>query len=294
MLDRKDLRATSRLNGVALWSTVTLCLNGAVFVMLGLEMRQVLQRVDGYSRWDLLGYVVLLTLTLLALRLIWTLLLVWLSSRNRAAGGEVVPNFTMLVVTVLCGVRGSLALSAALAPLLAASGAAMPGRDVAIFLAAGTIAMSLLTSGLVMQFLKFDRTADASAVLSLPRVHVAIAKAALKVIDDDRLTAVSAKVHEWAATWKRLYESRIAAMDSTDGRVSAVHRRDLAAQRELSMKVLLAQRHELVRLQNEGALTYAVLQEVEVDLDLAAIALDKLEWRGAGGSPHLPHTFRRS
>ncbi len=55
MLDRKHLRASTRLNGTALWSTATLRLNGAVFVMLGLEMRQVMRSVDGYSRWTLLG-----------------------------------------------------------------------------------------------------------------------------------------------------------------------------------------------------------------------------------------------
>ncbi len=47
------------------------------------------------------------------------------------------------------------------------------------------------------------------------------------------------------------------------------------------MNVLLAQRRELSRLHDEGSLTHAVLQEIEVDLDLAEMALDKLEWRGA-------------
>ena len=48
------------------------------------------------------------------------------------------------------------------------------------------------------------------------------------------------------------------------------------------MNVLLAQRRELVRLQSAGALGHAVLQEVEVELDLAEITLDKLEWKQAG------------
>ncbi len=282
VLDRKHLRASTRLNGVALWSTVTLTLNGAVFVMLGLEMRQVLQRVDGYSRWTLLGYVALLTLTLFAVRLLWTLLLAWWSRRSRAVANESLPSFTMLVVTVLCGVRGSLALSAALAiPLLTAAGTAMPGRDVAIFLAAGTIAATLLLSGVVTPFLKIRSTADEAAFLTPTNVHMAIARVALKVIDEDPLNAVSSKVREWASTWKRLYESRVAALDSTNSEACAVHHRDLAAQRSLSMNVLLAQRRELSRLHDSGVLSHAVLQEVEVELDLAEIALDKLEWRGA-------------
>ncbi len=173
VLDRRHLRASTRLNGIALWSTVTLTLNGAVFVMLGLEMRQVLQRVDGYSRWTLLGYVALLTVTLFAIRLAWTMLLAWWTSRRRTTTDDSPPNFTMLVVIVLCGVRGSLALSAALAiPLLTAAGTAMPGRDLAIFLAAGTIAATLLLSGLVMPFLKVRSAADdARGVDGAPGSH---------------------------------------------------------------------------------------------------------------------------
>lgn len=110
---------------------------------------------------------------------------------------------------------------------------------------------------------------------------MAIARVALKAIDDDPLNAVSSKVREWASTWKRLYESRLAASDSTDLEGSAVHQRDLAAQRGLSMNVLLAQRRELARLHDSGALSHAVLQEVEVELNLAEIALDKLDRRVA-------------
>ena len=124
VLDHRHLRATTRLNGVALWSMVTLVLNGAVFVMLGLEMPQVLQRVEGYSRWHLLGYVALLTLAVFAVRLVWTLLLAWWSRRRQSDAGEGLPNFGLVMVAVLCGVRGSLALSATLSiPLFTAAGA---------------------------------------------------------------------------------------------------------------------------------------------------------------------------
>ncbi len=282
MLDRRHLRATTRLNGIALWSTVTLALNGAVFVMLGLVMRQVLHRVEGYSRWDLLGYVTLLTAALFAVRLGWAALMAFWSSRRQPAGGEGPPGFKMLLVTVLCGVRGSLALSATLSiPLLTDAGSSMPGRDLAVFMAAATVAATLLLSGVVMPFIKVRPTGSEAAFLTAPDVHLAIARIALRVIDDMRLTAISTKVGEWATTWRRLYESRVAALDTTDHGTGAVNRRDLAAQRELSMQVLLAQRRELIRLHDAGAVSHAVLQEVETELDLAEIALDKLDWRSA-------------
>ncbi len=45
------------------------------------------------------------------------------------------------------------------------------------------------------------------------------------------------------------------------------------------MNVLSAQRRRLVRLQKAGVLEPAVMQEIEIDLDLAEIALDRLDWR---------------
>lgn len=281
VLDRKHLRASTRLNGLALWSTVTLTLNGAVFVMLGLVMRQVLHRVDGYSRLYLLGYVALLTLTLFALRMGWTLLMAWWSSRNKASGDASLTSFKVLFLTVMCGVRGSLALSATLSiPLLTTEGAAIPGRDLAIFLAATTIAATLLLSGLAMPFLKVSADPQ-TARLTTPGVHLAIAHVALKVIEDERLKAASAKVREWATTWKRLYESRVAALDRTGHATCEVHRHELSAQRQLSMNVLHAQRRELGRLLEAGAVSHTVMQEVEVELDLAEIALEKLDCRSA-------------
>jgi CPA1 family monovalent cation:H+ antiporter len=281
VLDRKHLRASTRLNGLALWSTVTLTLNGAVFVMMGLVMRQVLHRVEGHSGWHLLGHVVLLTLTLFALRLVWTLLMAWWSARLRARGEVGLGSFKMVFLTVICGVRGSLALSAILSmPLVTHAGAAMPGRDLAVFLTAATIAATLLLSGVVMPFL--TPKADASDQhLSTPAVHLAISHVALKVIEEERLKTASAKVREWAMAWHRLYESRVAALERTGQAMRDRHQRDLSAQRALSLSVLQAQRLELDRLKSAGAVSHAVVQAVEVDLDLAEIALDKLDWGGA-------------
>lgn len=111
----------------------------------------------------------------------------------------------------------------------------MPGRDLAIFLAATTIAATLLLSGLAMPFLKVAADPE-TARLTTPGVHLAIAHVALKVIEDERLKAASAKVREWAVTWKRLYESRVAALDRAGPVTCELHQRELSAQRQLSME----------------------------------------------------------
>ena len=43
------------------------------------------------------------------------------------------------------------------------------------------------------------------------------------------------------------------------------------------MNVLSAQRHELLRLQKAGVLEHAVMQQIAVELDLAELALGRLD-----------------
>ncbi len=277
-LDRGHQNATTRLHSDALWSNVTFSLNGAMFVMLGLEMRQVLTRVEGYTWPRLLGYVLLLTLCLFAVRLVWTLLMAWRARRHPSSSGESLSHFGTVIVTVLCGVRGSLALSAALAiPFVTADNTAMPGRDLAVFLAAGTIAATLLLSGLILPWLQIRRSHDDTGLLSARHARKAIASAALRVMHGEPLASTSPRIGEWATTLRRMYESRLVALDDVDGEAGNTHRQYLAAQRTLSMHVLLAQRHELARLRQDGHLTHAVMREVEIELDVAELALHALE-----------------
>ncbi len=45
------------------------------------------------------------------------------------------------------------------------------------------------------------------------------------------------------------------------------------------MNVLSAQRRRLARLQKAGVLEHDIMREIEIELDLAEIALDRLDWR---------------
>lgn len=221
----------------------------------------------------------LLTFTLFAVRLVWTLVLDWRTRHPRQGAAEKPPGLAMLLVPVLCGVRGSLALSATLSiPLFTATGAAMPGRDLAVFLAASTIATTLLLSGLLLPFLNIGARVDATPMPTMQSARVAIARAAMRVIDAIPLETVSTQLREWAMTMRHLNESRIAASQSSEN-TSKSHIGELTAQRELSMRILGAQRQELRRMQKEDGVSQAIVQEFEVEFDLAEIALSRLEWK---------------
>ena len=228
LLDRRHLRASTRLNGVALWRTVTLTLNGAVFVMMGLVMRQVLHRVEGHSRWDLLGIVALLTLTLFALRMGWTALMAAWSGRSAAGGDgsafELPGGDRALRRARIAGTQRD---------------AVDPAADRRRRGHAGARSGCLHRGGHHRCDAAAQRPGHALAAgraggrrarrTSAPRACTWPSPAwRCRSIDGERLEAVSTRARDWAATWERLYESRIAALDPSDAGASDAHRCDLA------------------------------------------------------------------
>jgi Na+/H+ antiporter len=134
------------------WTMLAFLLNGALFVVLGLQLPAIIRAVppaltSSHWFWQPLGVVVALTLCLIVLRLLWITVAIALShiivrrlrlqpiqttARTRLAGS-------------IAGVRGAVTLAGVLSlPVLALDGSPFPGRDVAIFLAAGVILLWLV------------------------------------------------------------------------------------------------------------------------------------------------------
>jgi CPA1 family monovalent cation:H+ antiporter len=151
--------ATTRVRRAAVWDTAQFTLNGLVFVLLGEQLPDI---ADGALRaigpgkldpWWLFGNALAISLALTLLRFIW----VWVSLRltllNARLQGQQVytPNFRLVVATSLAGVRGALTLAGIMTlPLTLPSGEHFPGRNLAIFLAASAIVVSLLLASLVL------------------------------------------------------------------------------------------------------------------------------------------------
>src|SRR5690606_15959997 len=127
-------------------------LNGIIFVLLGEQLPRMLRRLpeavsaSGNDVWHLLGYVVVITLALGALRFAWVWLAVRVTVFRATLRGEaaVVPQNRLLAIIATAGVRGAITLAGVLTlPLLMPDGTPFPARDAAIFLAMGVILLSL-------------------------------------------------------------------------------------------------------------------------------------------------------
>ena len=152
--------ATTRVQRTAVWDTARFALNGLMFVLLGEQLPDILSRaaisvqeVGRQSSFWLVIYALAITVILAALRYAW----VWVSLRlaffNARRGGNEpgAPDTRVVMVMSLSGVRGAITLAGVLSlPLLLPDGQPFPARDVAIFLAAMVILISLIASSVLL------------------------------------------------------------------------------------------------------------------------------------------------
>jgi CPA1 family monovalent cation:H+ antiporter len=276
--------AVTRVRRSAVWDTVQFAANGIIFVLLGEQLPQIITgaaqvvRETGHHEpvW-LLIYVVAINCALAALRFLW----VWTSLRftlfRAALKGQkpVVPSWRLVAATSLAGVRGTITLAGVLTlPLTMYDGSAFPARDLAIFLAAGVIIVSLIAASLSLPYLLqgLKLPPEPSQQEEEDRARVAAAEAAIQAIeqaqhdmgegrgDTDLYADAGARIME-------LYRQRIDGRSKT-GEERALARRMDEIERKLRLAGLRAERTELYRIARSHKLSDETARRLVREIDL--------------------------
>ncbi len=145
--------SATRLQGIFFWDLIIYLIEGFVFLVVGLQARTLLSRIEGYSLRDLLAAVALTTVIVVAARFVWVFPAIylprWLSPS--LAKRDPSPPWQWAFVLGFVGVRGVVSLAAALAiPLLTAGGERFPYRDHILFITFGVIIITLVAQGLAL------------------------------------------------------------------------------------------------------------------------------------------------
>ena len=161
----------TRMRRSAIWDTVQFTLNGAIFVLLGEQLpfiftgaMDVVAQTGHQSVLWLLLYALVICVVLIVLRFVWVFVSInatyWLKHQHRLALTQ--PNVRDMLVVSLGGVRGAITLAGVMTlPLMMPNGDDFPARDLAIFLAAAVIIISLLTASISLPILLKDVHAEA-------------------------------------------------------------------------------------------------------------------------------------
>ncbi len=140
-----------------IWTMIAYILNGVIFLLLGLTLPGATQAIfidDAINNWRLLGYVSLIGLVILGIRLVWTLFFNWFDHRFLRKDEQRPPSFKRDLITTLVGVRGTITMVGVLSlPFLTDAGIAFPERSLIIFLAAGVIIFTLVLATIALPLL---------------------------------------------------------------------------------------------------------------------------------------------
>ncbi|MEU1973435.1 Na+/H+ antiporter [Microbacterium sp. NPDC019599] len=178
--------ARSRRQAVAAWPFGVYLLNGALFVLIGIEVEHVIFEISPRE----IGWLTLMTIavwvSLLLVRYLFQLLFAPFTRPSAAAGVHGSPHRARVVSTI-AGFRGAVSLAIALSvPLTTDTGEPLAGRDAIVFVTAGVIVLSLLVQGpLLPMVVRWARLpADDAAIDELELAQRAVSGAALAALDD--------------------------------------------------------------------------------------------------------------
>ncbi|MFD6697602.1 MULTISPECIES: Na+/H+ antiporter [unclassified Microbacterium] len=178
--------AQSRRQAESAWPFGVFLLNGALFVLIGLEVQYVVHQISAGA----IGRLVLVTLVvwvaLLVVRYLFQLLSVPFYQRTGPRPPRGV-RARSRVLSTFAGMRGAVSLAIALSvPAGAVAGGELDGRDEIVFVTAGVILLSLLVQGtLLTAIVRWARIpADQGEVEEYELAERTISGAALSALDD--------------------------------------------------------------------------------------------------------------
>ncbi|MEP9376533.1 Na+/H+ antiporter [Aquabacter sp. CN5-332] len=279
-----QIAPVSRISRKVVWDAIQFTATGIIFVLLGEQLPQIAMRaarvvLEAHQRdvgWLLL-YVVAITLALAVLRFLWVWVtlrftLSWRKSRRRPEGG---PSWRLIAAMSLAGVRGAVTLAGILTlPLVLPDGSPFPARDLAIFLAAGVIIVSLVAASCALPYLMRG--------VELPRAHprrkeeirarIAAAEAAILAIEQAQRELKGPEAQdplyaEVGADLIRQYQRRIDG-HAGSGKEAERIRRAAEIERELHLAAVRAERDSLYQAARAHRIsdneTRRLVQEVDL------------------------------
>ncbi|AEA62241.1 MULTISPECIES: Na+/H+ antiporter [Burkholderia] len=283
----------ARVRAESTWSMIEFVFNGMVFIMLGLQMPQIIGRalLSAHHESDalvaaMIGYVLAMMAALYLIRFAWVWLLRWFASKRAARRGMTGSwaGFRTVALMTVGGVRGAITLAGVLSlPVALGDGTPLAGRDTAIFIASGVILGSLLVAvfGLPL-LLRGLRTTPNPHAHEERAARAAAAQAAIRAIDatHDTLTetldeADAARCADLTARVMDLYRRRLVSLDDADDAATLRAEAKQAEKMELQMKIaaVRAERAALYRMRAEQKINDETLGKLMREVDLSETAL---------------------
>jgi CPA1 family monovalent cation:H+ antiporter len=296
-------RPETRIQNTAMWSMVTFVLESLVFILVGLELPDVMRALAGYSMTTLLKEAAVVCASVIVIRVIWILPTTYIGRRiDRWIRGdhEPLPSWRTVFFVAWTGIRGGDSLVIALAlPLTIASGAPFPARAQIVFITFAVILVTLVVQGptLAPMARLLGLRQDGRAQDEEAHARLVSAESGLSVLDSPAMAATTPqpevvrylrqrhrqRARRWASHEARRglhhgdgqdHDHPFAAPSHDAGLLDD---RRAAEYRRIRGAMIKAEEKSLLDLRDRGVIGDDVMRRLLRELDLERILLDSPE-----------------
>jgi CPA1 family monovalent cation:H+ antiporter len=262
----------ARLLAGSVWELMIFLLNAFAFLLIGLELREIVGD-PGFARREL-GIGVAISLLVIVVRLVWTYAATYLPRLifpgiNRREGK---PGWNYIFIIGWSGMRGIVSLAAALAVPLH-----FPARNEILFFTFCVIFATLVGQGLsLIPLLKLLKISGDDLEDRELEVRIAALEAGIQRLRS--LESEFASTEEWEVEGRLVgeYQYRIAHLQAhRDDRASEfpLEIKNVALDHKLQEAALTGERSEVLRMRAAGEIPDEIYRKIEYDLDLAQARL---------------------
>ncbi len=270
--------ARVRLQANLTWDIVDFVINSALFVLVGLQLRTIVESLSGYSTGTLLGWALAIAGVTVLTRIVWFFTVPYLVralDRRPSQRERRTPARNRFLLGWI-GMRGAVSLAAALSiPLTTNNGVPFPDRDLIQFLTFGVIFVTLVVQGLSLPtVIRRLHISDAGAAETEElRARLVATKAALAQID--ALAQEDWTRDETMERMRAVYEYRKRRLAARAGKIEDDGYEDRSMQYQQAVQIVLgAQRDALVELRREGTISNETMNRIIRELDLEESRLE--------------------
>lgn len=263
----------SRIMSYAVWDVVTFILNGLIFILIGLQMRSVMNGMDDYSGTELFLYGAVVSIVVIVVRFIWvlpsSLLAHFLSGKVAEAEGF---DYRNMVIFAWSGMRGVVSMAAALAlPVALADNTIFPQRNMIIYLTFCVILSTLVLLGLTLPWLiKMLKVQPHSIVAEEYTVRTEVVSTAINHIEENFSLVNDELLHhiksKYEVKYNRLQKTDLPANYFGKGEVIAANVFNEFSQMQIDL--IGVERSTLEHLHRQGKASEEILRKLEKELDL--------------------------
>jgi CPA1 family monovalent cation:H+ antiporter len=265
------LTPSSRVLWLSTWKMVGFILNGFVFVLIGLQLPEILAGLGTRSAADILGLVALVSGAVIGTRFIWVYTASLLPGSPRRVIARQDPRLAWRLVFVAgwAGLRGAVSLAAALA-----LPATFPERNLILLLTFAVIVVTLVGQGLTLPF-AIRRVGWDGAEPEGDELTFARAAAYRAGLDEVERARPNWPTHQ--PLLDRLesgLRDRGGHLATEDPNETEERRQERVEHEEIQRAVIGVQREAVIELRDRGEINDQTLRLIERELDLEELRME--------------------